>query len=614
MALHNSDLNKLASSTCKFCKLDFLPIKRSFRNYNSKKAAADLKAGINVALLAFPQSMAYAVIAGLPIFYGLFTEIVSGIVGPIFSGSRLLIAGSTNATAVLFFGAILTLGLTPDQTLAIVPLLLLMVGAFLIVGSLIGVANLIQFVSRSVIIGYITAAAFYIIVNQASKVIGVHVEVASGFTLFGLAWKTLLSIPFAHPPTLILSGVTAACYWMMQKHFPKLPNVAIVLIFMSALGVVFNNAIAHSDMFAAWGQIAHLDSISVSSWKLHTPHFSLSEISLIAQTALVLAFLCTLEAASVGKSLAARSGEKFDAPTEIIGVGAANIASAFWGGMPVSGSPVRSQLNWSSGAHTALAPIVSSLFVAVGVFCVGPLTCYIPTCALGTLIVFIGFSLINRHVIRVVIKSTKSDALVFLVTFAAALLVRLDFAIILGTVTSIVLFLRKAAVPQLVEYGANESGVLAPLDKPQESQDGRQTIAVMHVEGDLFFGAAELFRDQMRRICEDKDLKIIILKIRNAHNLDATSILALEELIRYMRENDRTLLVSEARAETLRIFERSGLTELIGKENIFPDDPQNSTMPTARALRRAKEIMHTKDARISIVLGVQKRMDKPAEG
>ena len=613
MALNRSALSSASAFTCKLCKLDFLPIKRSFKNYDRSKAAADFKAGLNVALLAFPQSMAYAVIAGLPIFYGLFTEIVAGIVGPIFSGSRFIIAGATNATAVLFFATILSLGLAPDQILTIVPLLLFMVGIFLIIGSIMGVANLIQFVSRSVITGYITAAAFYIIVNQTSKVLGVQIHVEQGFTLFGLAWKTLLAIPSAHPPTLLLSGITAGCYWLMQRHFPKLPNVALVLVIMSALGVLMNNAIANSDMYLIWGGIAHLDAISVSSWKLHMPHFSLKEINLVAQTALVLAFLCTLEAVSVGKSVAARAGEKLNVGTEVMGIGAANIASSLWGGMPVSGSPVRSQLNWASGAHTALAPIISSVFVGLAVFFVGPLTRYIPTCALGTLIVFIGFSLINKHVIRVVVKSTKSDAAVFAVTFIASLIVRLDFAIIVGTVTSIILFLRKAAVPQLVEYGAGENGELAPIENPQVQPEGRQTIAVMHVEGDLFFGAAELFRDQMRRICEDKGLKIIILKLRNAHHLDATSILSLEELIKYMRENDRTLLVSEVREETIKIFERSGLMKLVGRENIFPDDLQNSTMPTAKALRRAKELMHTKDAHISIVLGVQKRMDKEAK-
>ncbi|MFA5257126.1 MAG: SulP family inorganic anion transporter, partial [Opitutales bacterium] len=600
MALHRSDLSAASAFTCKLCRLDFLPIKQALKDYDATKGKADLKAGLNVALLAFPQSMAYAVIAGLPIHYGLFTAVVAGIVGPLFSGSRFLVHGSTNATAVLFFAAMLTLGLAPEQIIRLVPLIMFLVGVFLVIGALIGVANLVQFVSRSVITGYITAAAFYIIVNQMSKVLGVHIVVERGFTLFELAWKTLLSVPTAHAPTVVLSGVTAGIYWLLQKHIPKWPNVAIALVLMSALGWVLNWAISMGNMHEYWGGIAHLEAISPSEWKLHLPHFSTTDVNLVIQSSLVLAFLCILESASVGKSVAARLGEKLDVGKEIMGVGMANLASALLGGMPVSGSPVRSQLNWASGAATALAAVISGVIVGIGVFTIGPLTRFIPTCALGTLVVFIGFSLINRHVIRVVMKSTRGDALTFVVTFTAAMLLRLDFAIILGTVTSIVLFLRKAAVPQLVEYGANEEGVLAPLNKPEVHPDGRQTIAVMHVEGDLFFGAAELFRDQMRRICEDKGLKIIILKLRNAHHLDATSILALEELIRYMRENDRTLLVSEAREETLKIFDRSGLTDIVGKENIFPDDLGNSTMPTARALRRAKDLLHTKDARISI--------------
>jgi SulP family sulfate permease len=606
MAAENANISPAKAFTCKLCKLDFLPIKRSFKGYDRHKAFSDLKAGLNVALLAFPQSMAYAVIAGVPIYYGLFTEIVAGIVGPVFSGSRFLIAGATNATAVLFFATVLSLGLAPDQVLAIIPLLLFMVGFFLVVGALVGVGNFIQFVSRSVITGYITAAAFYIIVNQFSKVIGVRVEMERGVSLFTQAWRTVGAIPDASVPAVLLSFVTGGVYWLMQRRWPRFPNVAVVLVAMSLLALGFDAALARSGAFGGAG-IAYLDAISVSSWRLHLPHFSISEINLVVESSLVIAFLCMLEASSVGKSVAARAGERFDVKTEILGVGAANVASALWGGMPVSGSPVRSQLNWSSGAHTALAPIVSGVFVSIAVLFFGPLTRFVPTCVLGTLIVFIGFTLINKRVIRVVVKSTRSDAAVFVVTFVAALVVRLDFAIILGTVTSIALFLRKAAVPQLVEYGTTETGELAPLAEPVVQPEGRQTIAVMHVEGDLFFGAAELFRDQMRRICEDKGLRIIILKLRNAHNLDATSVLALEELVRYMRENGRTLLVSEAREQTLKIFNDSGLMDVVGRENVFPDDLQNSTLPTAKALRRAKELMHTKDAHISIILGVEKQ-------
>jgi len=608
MAAEDSSIRHESLAACKSCKDAFPPIRGALCGYNSGKALADVKAGMNVALLAFPQSMAYAVVAGLPLFYGIFTEIVSGIVAPLTSGARFIIAGATNATAVLFFATVASLGLSPGQTLGMVPLLLFLVGVFILLGALAGVANFIQFVSRSVIVGYITAAAIYIIVGQLAHALGLSLH-GGGASVFTKAWATFAALPSAHVPTLALSFATAACYWILERHRPGWPNVALVLVAMSALGALMNFTL--SPVLAEGSAIRHLDAIGVSSWKWHAPSFSVSSVTLVFETALVLAFLCTLEAVSVGKSVAARAGEKFDVTHELAGIGAANIASSCLGGMPVSGSPVRSQLSWASGANTPLAHVFSSLFVGAALLALGPLVRFIPVCSLATLIVFIGVSLINRHVLRVVFKSTKGDAVVFVVTFASALVLRLDIAIVIGTALSIVLFLRKAAVPQLVEYGATESGTLAPIEVPQPS-DGRQTIAVMHVEGDLFFGAAELFRDQMRRICEDKGLKIIILKLRNAHHLDATSILALEELIHYMKEQRRTLMVSEAGTETMRIFESSGLAEVVGRENIFPDDLQNPTLPTARALRRAREILGTKDAHISIVLGVQKRADKPA--
>jgi SulP family sulfate permease len=608
MSAEDSSIRRESLAACKSGAEVFPPIRSALRGYNAAKAFADLKAGMNVALLAFPQSMAYAVVAGLPVFYGIFTEIVAGIVAPLVSGSRFIIAGATNATAVLFFATVASLGLSPGETLGMVPLLLFLVGVFILLGALAGVANFIQFVSRSVIVGYITAAAIYIIVNQLGKALGLEMH-GGGASVFAKGWATLAALPTAHVPTLVLSFATAALYWLLERHRPGWPNVALVLVAMSALGALMNVALA--PVLAESGPIRHMDAISLASWKWHAPTFSVTSVTLLFETALVLAFLCTLEAVSVGKSVAARAGEKLDVTHELSGIGAANIASSCLGGMPVSGSPVRSQLSWSSGANTPLAHVFSSLFVGAALLALGPLVRFIPVSALATLIVFIGFSLINRHVLRVVFKSTRGDAAVFAVTFLAALVLRLDIAIVIGTALSIVLFLRKAAVPQLVEYGATESGTLAPIETPQPS-DGRQTIAVMHVEGDLFFGAAELFRDQMRRICEDKGLKIIILKLRNAHHLDATSILALEELIHYMKEQNRTLMVSEAGAETMRIFESSGLDRVVGRENIFPDNLQNPTLPTARALRRAKEILKTRDAHISIVLGVQKRADKPA--
>jgi SulP family sulfate permease len=127
------------------------------------------------------------------------------------------------------------------------------------------------------------------------------------------------------------------------------------------------------------------------------------------------------------------------------------------------------------------------------------------------------------------------------------------------------------------------------------------------VEGSLFFGAAEVFRDQIRRVCEDPNLKIVILKMRNATYLDATGVMAMEELVHYMNERDRFLLVSECKKEHIRIFKNSGLLNVLNRKNVFPDNQQNSTRSTANALKRAQEILGAgEDAKISIFVGSRK--------
>lgn len=584
--------------------LDFMPLRHTLRGYTRTQATDDLKAAINVTLLGFPQAMAYAAIAGLPIHYGIYGSAIAAFIGPILGGSRFMVLGPTNATSVLIFGALLTLGLPGEQALTLIPMMCLLTGVFLIIGAFLRVANLIQFVSRSVIEGYITAAAVYIISNQMSKVLGISFEVGSGFTLLDIIWTNLVNLPNAHLPTVLLSALTAGIYYALQRCCPRLPNVAITLLLASVVGWGMNTAMVHLDWLERYGQIAHLDGLDMATWGVTLPHISMESVGMMAQTALLLAFLSVLQTASVGKSIAARAGLRFDISQEMLGMGLANLGCAVLNGMPASGSPVRMQLSWSSGAASPLSSMMGGALMAVAAVALGPYTRYIPTSSLGVLVIAIGVGLFNRHVLRVILKATRSDAMVYATTLGAALFVRLDFAIILGTATSIILFLRKAAVPQLVEYGTSDTGELRPLDKAPER---RQTISIIHVEGDLFFGAADLFRDQMRRVCEDPNLKVVILKMRNAHHLDATSILALEELIRYMRDNGRVLLVSEARKEAIRIFRNSGLIDVIGRENIFPDNLQNPTLPTARALRRAKTLLPEKEAKVSIFVGTQKR-------
>lgn len=583
--------------------LHYFPLAPALRGYNPQRARGDLRAGLNVALLAFPQGMAYAAIAGLPIQYGIFASAIAALMGPILSGSRFIILGPTNATSVLVFASFLSMGVYQSgEKVALISLLVFLSGIFLILGAFLKVANLIQYISRSVVTGYITAAAIYIIVNQVKKALGFDFTLSEGSTFLTVIWLTLKSLPATHWPTLVVSLLTFGVFYVLNRNYRMLPNVAITLVIMSFLAYWGNQALA----FTGWSEgVATLNGINAREWTLSLPPLRPDLVSELASLALVIAFLSVLEGTSIGKSLASRAGQKLDSNQEMLGMGFANIGCALYQGMPASGSLTRSQLNWESGAATPMASMVAGLICAIGAYSLGPFTRYIPVSVLGVLVIIIGASLINRHVIRVVWNATGSDRLVFITTFLAALLIRLDFAIILGSATSVLLFLRKAAQPELTEFTQDDSGELTPVEA--EDDLSRAEISIVHVEGDLFFGASELFRDQMRRVCEKPSLKIVILKMRNAYHLDATSVLALEELIRYMREHDRTLLITEVRKDAVRIFRGSGLTEVIGRENIFPDNPSNPTFATAKALRRAMQLLGGKEADVRIYLGRSKK-------
>ena len=584
--------------------LDFFPIRRSLDGYRGDfkgHLLGDTRAGVNVALLAFPQGMAYALIAGLPIQYGIYGSAIAAMVAPIFAKSHYITLGPTNATSVMLLSAFASLGIAGAHMLSLVPLLILMVGIFIVIGAYFKVANFVQYISRSVITGYITAAALLIIANQIPKALGLTLP-RKGATFYDSISITAASLDTVHWVTVGISLTTVVLYVLLDRFFKKLPNVAICLITLSVLTAF------------AVGQdagISFLPSINASDWAFQAPSPTLADIQLLASPALAIALLCILEGISIGKSLAAKTGARLNANQAMFSIGMANIGCAFFSGMPASGSLTRSSLSATSGGRSVLASYISGVIVFIGAFVLGPYTRFIPQSTLAVLVIAIGISLLNKHAIRIVTRSTKSDAIVFGTTFISGLLMPLDTAIYIGVGISIILFLKKVARPEMVEYAFNEEGHLAAVETPE--QRSTPEVSIVHVEGELFFGAADLFRDQMRRICEDPNLKIVVLKMRNAHNMDATAVMALEELMLYMDEKGRYLILSEVKDGLTRVLKNSGLYDVIEERNIFTDEPSNPTLSTAKALKRAKEHLGDSIANVSIYVDPVRDRQKKGE-
>lgn len=592
--------------------LNLFPIRNEISLINKKNVGYDLKAALNVALLTIPQGMAYAAIAELPIINGIICSIVAGLVAPLFSSSQHTIIGPTNATAFMLFSFFAETSFSIEEKLVLVPTIVCLVGIFSVIGAFLKLADMIQYVSRSVLVGYLTGASILIILNQLKHIFGVSSLLSESLLLiegtkpfYVIARELLFLLPQLHWQPLSIGILTLITYLILNKKYGKLPTFAITL----AIAIVITDLIgilpqADPEYF--------FKPFELSQISPRLPDFSY--FSQVIWVAFAVTFLASLENTVMAKSLASQSGVRSDVNQDMLSVGMANTIACFFSPMAASGSLTRSALNYSSGAKSRFSSIYCSIFciIGLGFLILSPhilgfaIVEKIPKSALAALVIGIAITLIKWKNIKICLRSTHDDALVIIVTFIATLLTRLDYAIFIGVALSITLYLRKAARPQLVEYEVSQEGGLRELEKKSNRND--PAISIVHVEGELFFGAAELFRSQIQQTTADPNLKVIILRLKNARNLDATSVMALKELIEQMRKQKRHVLLSGASREIYKILKFSGILEVIqhgcireeGQTNIFIHSPKNPNLSTRDALIRAQELLGTKDAEIKI--------------
>lgn len=566
--------------------LDLLPIRKEFLRYTSRYLLPDLWAGLNVSLLVFPQALVYALLAGLPIEYGLYGAIVATIVSAIFSGSRVLNLGPTNSTAVLLLSAFSACGIAAYNFTYFLPITLVLTGTFLLISAALNIASLVRYVSKSVILGYMTAVIVIMIVNQLHNALGFDLEIVQdgSITFLDITKATLLGLKNIHLCSLGIALLTFFLCWFWKKVAPHAPQIALV-IFSLSLITYFLIKVCHCP-------ISSLEKIYVTTWEASLQGFSWDNVSLMANTAFALSFICLIDGTTILKALAARMGQRANINQMVFGMGIANILCGICSGMPASGSLVRSSANYMSGAKTSISSLFCGLFCLLGIVCFGPFFNYIPKAGLSTLIILLGIQLFERHSIKVILRSNRSDACVFIITILASFLMPLNVSIFLGVFLSIIFFLRKAAVPEFFEF-TYEDG---QLRQNEIGHGGHQSeLSIIHVEGNLFFASAELFRDQIREVCKRPQMKVIILKLRNAFYIDASCLLAIEELLRYMHSCHRQLILSEVGSSIYKVLKQSGLLEVLGEQNVFKDDLAHLNLSTSRAMKYAQTLVGQKD-------------------
>lgn len=571
------------------------PFKQDLATYRLAFLRNDLMAALAVALLTIPQSIAYSLLAGLPPTAGLFSAIFGTIFTAAFCSSRHLISGPSTGIAILiqtaiadvlfdYFGQVTG----PERDILVLHILgqiVLVMGLIQIAAAFFNVSKLLQFVSRTVILGYFAGIVTAVIVNQLFYFFDIHVQKSDVIVLLKSA-QFFMNLGQANWLTMMLGGASLGLLFLLRRSKKALPDALIVLIAMSllnwGLGLWLQKPIAPT--------IHDLGGAAQPFPELSWPLLDFKLINKVFPSAVAIAFLAILEVFSISRNFAARSGQHLQVNQDVFGLGIGNaVLSFFVGSLPASGSATRTTLNYRFHAQTRFAAILSGILTAViSIFC-WPLVQLIPLPALAALLIATVPAMVNYKEVRLTLRATREDRWVFFLTFVSCLIFTLGIAFFVGIVISIGTYLRRSAIPHLVEYAFNSKGRLMVVS-PQD--DVHRKIRIIGISGDLYFASADVFQEALQQVAEDPNVSAIVLRLTNVYHMDASMCLAIQRLHETLAATDRHFVISGLTEEVWHVFHRTGLVKKIGLDNLYFTDESNPQFSTWKACLRAQELIH----------------------
>lgn len=536
---------------------DLAPFLSWIRRYRRPHFQADLFAGLTVAVVALPQSMAYALIAGLPVQYGLYASIVPTLAACLWGSSAHLITGPTTAVSLVVFSSLANLA--PGGTPAYIELAFGLAGFAGLIQIVMGAArlgNLLDFVSRSVLLGFTAGAAVLIAFKQLPGLFGLTVPQGGHFVV--TLGHLLGHLHRSHLITLALGVLTMAVILGVKKARPAWPGTLIALVLAGLLVSVFR---LDEKGVAVVGTVPRsLPPFHLPSWE------AVDHLGQLASGALAIALLGLVEAVSIAKSIADQTRQRLNVNREFVGQGLANLSAAFFSGYPVSGSFTRSAVNFRSGARTPLSGILSALAVAATVLAAAPLAGVLPLAGLAGVLVLVAFDMVHWADIRQTIRATRGDAAVLVVTFLSTLLLNIEFAIYVGVLLSIGLHLAKTAHPQINEEIPDfQTGKM----KPAALEDNCPQVEIVYIEGSLFFGSAAFVQeDLLRRLRNHPHTGNLLIRMHRVNTLDASGVHVLELLLEEARRRGGDLYLAGVNQRVFAVFRDSGFLKELGETHL----------------------------------------------
>ncbi len=544
--------------------------------YTKDQLNGDIIAGIIVAVVLVPQSMAYGMLAGLPPEVALYSSVLPLLLYAAFGSSRTLAVGPVGLMSLMTGSTLIELGITDIQDmLSTAHTLALLIGIILLLMRMARLGGIINFLSHPVISGFVSASAIIIALSQLKHLFGL--EIPRGLPAYETLYLTITSIPQSSLTTAAIGLSSLAILWWFKTPLSKRLKQRNVnegsIQFLSKSGplaaVAISTFAVYSLSLDTQFNVSIIANIPAGLPEIAFPSFNYELIQLLLPNALLISLIGYLESVSIAKSMASQKRQKIDSNRELIGLGAANIASALSGGYPVAGGFGRSMVNFSAGANTPLASIITACLVALTLIILTPLFFFLPKAVLAAIIIFAVLPLIDTHTLKQAWGYDRTDAFSMLITFFTVLIIDVESGIIAGVLISIGLYLHRSSQPHIAIVGqVGNTEHYRNIERHKVKTD--EKILAMRIDENLYFANTNYLDDTiMRLVADNQSIDHVVLVCSSISFIDTSALKSLDDILYRLEKANITLHLAEIKGPVMDKLRGSNFLKKIGEENVF---------------------------------------------
>ncbi|MEF3273580.1 MAG: STAS domain-containing protein [Chloroflexus sp.] len=534
---------------------------RLARTITGETLQADILAGLTVGLVLLPQSLAFAILGGLPPIVGLYSALTATIIGALWGSSSHLNSGPTNTAAIITLSVIAPFApIGSAEFVTAASLVAFMAGIIRLIMGIARLGILVNFVSDAVAVGFTAGAGILILSNQIGPLL--RINITPGASLLTTLVETAEQIASIHWPSLAIGLATIGLILLSPRITRKIPAVLISILVVSPIVWLLD---LKTQGVQVMGPVppGFPPLSDLASWDIEL-------IGNLFNGALALAIIGLVEAVSIARAIAGYTGQRIDSNQEFVGQGLANIAAGLFSGMPCSSSFNRSALAYQAGGKTALTAIFSGITVFLAMTVLGPLLAEVPRAALAGALAVTAWSMVDQRNIARIWRGSRGEAVIMFTTLAFTLTFPLQFAILFGVLMSLALYLLRTATPRV------EAVVPDPAFRhwdPARDRPSCPQLLVVDLQGDLYFGAVSHVEEQLLRLLDQqRSVRFLLLRMHSVNQCDVSGIRALDTIRRVLRVRGGDLYFVRVRASVMHRMQISGFYQQLGPERFLDED------------------------------------------